>query len=498
MIISFMGLILFYFFYMLYLVVPHVNSIIIITFLAVSYVFYFGVISRKPEYSLYAFFLISLFFPRSGNNFGGVIILDELPGATLYRILQCIAAFTICLRLIRVNALKPQIHKRLRTFCLLISWAVFLTFILALLRQLIGGYWEVRVVPVELVGAAPLLYGTIFLYGCIAFITEIKQIERILLFMCLCGIELTLEVILFFHLKLDLPYVSRAIEESGRFGSFIHADFVTLSQFCLASIGSVLYFIFVRKKYFLLSFVPFLFLPIIATYQRASMTAGILVLVGFIFLSTYIRRKAMVLLVGLIIGMSIFNLFGPATIIERSKRFMEGEVRPEYFTSYQESARSRVGAWLRGIDVIIYTFPFGTGPGRLHLFMASSVVPSYLIKPTEYIPKAETFYARISKGIHITGPHNNYVQLVGTHGLLGALAIWFFFSGCFFNFRIFIKERKGLKGQHLKHFMFQVTAYSVLLGMGFWAIYYHYTIYPLILFFFFLTFFRHKRDVKIT
>lgn len=79
MIIGFILLTLFYFVYMVYLVVSDMNSLIIIASLAMAYVIYFGIISKKPENSLYAFLLLFLFFPKSGNDFR-IFRIEELVG----------------------------------------------------------------------------------------------------------------------------------------------------------------------------------------------------------------------------------------------------------------------------------------------------------------------------------------------------------------------------------------------------------------------------------
>lgn len=495
MIIGFILLTLFYFVYMVYLVVSDMNSLIIIASLAMAYVIYFGIISKKPENSLYAFLLLFLFFPKSGNDFR-IFRIEELVGISFSLMLQDVAAFTICLHLIRAKKLKSQIPKKLGIFCLLISCTVIFTFILALVQQLAGGYWELMVTPEDLTWAAPLLYGLIFLYGCIAFIKRVEQIEQIFMIILFSGIDLVLEAVLYFYLRLPLPFSERAIHESGRFMGFFFADFVTLALVCFMSIGCALYFLLARKRYIFSLLIPLLFLPIVYTYQRASAAAGVLIIGCFFLIGGYLRPRVVVPIMVLIVGLSVFS-----NIIERFweplKSFWEGDIRPDFFTSYADSWTSRVGAYLRGLDVILFSFPSGVGPGRVDIFMGSAVVPNYFGLSKGWM-EAQHFYWIIASGQHPTGSHSFFINFIAEYGLLGVVAMWVFISGFLSNLRIFGRVGKGLKKNNLQFFLVQTTAYSVLAGIAFWWIYYHYTFYWLWFFLFFLTYFLPKYDSEIT
>jgi hypothetical protein len=388
-----------------------------------------------------------------------------------------------------------MIPKKLKIFCLLFFCLVGLAFIPSLLQQLLGGYWEAIVTPEELTWVAPLLYGLIFLYGCMAFIKRVQQIERIFLIVIFSGIDLVLETVLYFHLRLPLPFPERAIHESGRFMGLVFVDYVTLALVCFMSIGCALYFLFARKRYVFSLLIPLLFLPIIATYQRAPMAAGTLVIGSFFLIGGYLKPRVVVPVVVLIVGLSVFsnNL---ERYWEPLKSFWEGDVRPDYLSGLVDSWTSRVGSYLRGMDVFIFSFPFGVGSERVPIFMSSAVVPNYFGLSKGWM-EMQHFYWIIAQGRHVTGTHGFYFSFIAEYGLLGVVVMWVVISGFVSNLRTFRRVGKGLKKNNIQLFLVQTTAYSVLAGIAFWWFFYHYTFYWLVFFLFFLTFFSSRYDSEI-
>ncbi|KKM15581.1 hypothetical protein LCGC14_1694610 [marine sediment metagenome] len=419
MIMILMVLVFFYFLYMLILVVPDKNSLIILTSLSVSYVICFGIKSRKPVNSLYAFLLITLFLPSGGNNWV-VVHIVELPGVSMLDLFLNVAAFTICIHLLRPNPLRPSVSKRLRQFCILISLTAIVSFTFALVRAIGGSnYLMVPVASEELVGPAPLLHGAIFLYGCTALITRIKQIEGMFLIIVLSGVELVLEAILYFYLELPLPLAERSVSISiisgqKTFRSLIFADNLITSFVCLASIGCVLYFAFTRKtyKFLLLLLIPLLFLPIGVGYERAPLVGAFLAVFSFFLFSGFIRSSGKVIISTLIVCLSLFINIKSITINVFDLLFDTSTRRPLYFINYMDSWSSRVGSYLRGMDVVLFSFPFGVGPKNMvNYAMSSPSVPTYFLS---FLPTVlgKEFYMNISSGSHVTGPHNFYIYFM--------------------------------------------------------------------------------------
>jgi hypothetical protein len=479
-----------YLVYMLRLVVQDAWSLTIILLLLAGYIMFFAVITKKPEYSLYGFLLIFLFFPKGGNNFR-IFRINELYGASLSSIIQCAAACAICVRMLRVKKIALAAPRNLLRFCTWASFLVIISFVFSLLGRFFGDYWGNPVKAEELIWSSQLLYGVIFLYGCIFFVADIRKIEKVFVIMILSGIDLILETILYFYLRLPLPHIERVINKSGRFTGFVFCDFVTLALVCFAAIACVLYFIFSRKKYVYLLTVPLFFLPIIATYQRGSLAAGVLVIIVF-FVLYFNLKLPRIIVIGLLI--SVFAL-GTSLFVKtegmnlsKIKLLFQGKSRPDYFTSVNRTFQSRVGAYLRGLDVFIFSMPFGVGPERVPQCMANSSVPNYFGLSYGHEDELRHFYWLIYEG-NASGPHNFYINFIAEYGLFGVFAIFFFLFCFIFNLRLLRKNGNRLKNDAPNFFLIKVTSNAVLFGIGLWFIGYHYIFYWMFFLFFFLTFF---------
>ncbi|MDD5433874.1 MAG: hypothetical protein PH343_00450, partial [Nitrospira sp.] len=343
-----------YFFYMLSLVVQGPKSFILIVAMATMYIIYFGVISKKPEHALYGFLLITLFFPKGGNNFG-FFVIEELRGVTMFAIMQNMAAFSICLNLLRIKQFKVWMPRNLNKFCLLVFSLILLTLFMGLARQLVGDYMvDVNIEPEELVWNAPLLSGLIFLCGCIAFIRRIEQVEKIFLFIISAGIITVIESILYVYLRLPLPLAKYVFNDTGRYNSMFFSDFVTLPLICNGAAGFILYFAFTRKLKALLLLIPFLFLPILATFQRTPMVSTIIIVGFFLMLQKNMRLKYGFSLMALLLTGASILLKTAGGFIGELTSFFE-QVRPDYFFSYMDSWASRAGAYIRGLEAFIFS-----------------------------------------------------------------------------------------------------------------------------------------------
>ena len=239
---------LFLFLYIMCTAISSSISLILLTLVALIYIVYFGLIS-KPDYSLYAFLALSLFYPKSGYSIPGLIHMKEISGLSMFSLFEAIAAFTICIAVLarRKTLIKLKTHSGLKNF-------IFL-FLPAILLSLIVVYWNDIAHDLSLDAALQtffpfngMIYGVIFLYGCTFFIKDKTHIERIFILFILIGVELIVETFLFVLLKLPLPITEEIIDESGRFNSLSQLDYLSVGLLCTIALGCSLYFIFSRKK----------------------------------------------------------------------------------------------------------------------------------------------------------------------------------------------------------------------------------------------------------
>ena len=484
------ALIWFYGFYMLALVVQSLKSFMIITILAIGYIFYFGIISNRPVHALYAFLLIVLFFPKGGNNFI-YFTIEELPGVSMAIVLQSIASFAICLNMLRFKDYHSRIPRILRLFCHLVFITIIVSFTMGMIRQLAGDPLVSAVKAEELAWNVHMLMGLIFLLGCIAFIRQIQQLEMIFMIILMGGMALVVESILYVYLALPLPLVNYVFHESGRYHSIFYFDFVSLVFVIFASIGFILYFGFTRNFRTIYILIPLLFLPILPTFQRTPIISNILIVIIFLLLYKNVSFiSSLIILSVFVIGSQI--LLSKADEIIGNLEFFS--VRPEYFESYLRSWVSRAGAYVRGLEISFYALPFGVGAARMPFVMGSPTTPTFLsdfVQPGEM----ESFYTDIASRGWITGPHNFYVNFFGEYGLFGIILIIMFIYMCVKGFKVTRKSGKRISKHQQKLFASQIASHAILLGIGFWLIFYHYIYYWLLFFLLFVILFTPEECI---
>jgi hypothetical protein len=476
-----------YFFYMISLIVPAFSSILIISLCALIYIVCIGIVNKKPEISIYFFLIIFLFFPKTGDNYVLVQVKEEYP-IYFNLILQSVAAFSIALQLVIKNRVKRKIPKKLNVFCNLFAVTYFITLLSTLFYQTQGSYLGVTFTPESAAGGAPFLFSYIFLLGCINFITKTEQIEKIFIILIVAGFTMVADIILTVHLALPLPYAYRALHESGRFQSIIYADYWFVGYVIITTIGCTLFYIYSREKYIFLGAVPLLFLPIIATYQRANMFSALCVVILFLLFSIYYVKTNTAYVVTIVVGIlaSMLVLVG-GVFLEFLVSAFKGETRPDYFISYLDSWVSRLGAHARGLDVIYHFFPLGTGPSLMNEFMASPALPIYFPVSQDW-QRAYSLFYKIASGRHITGAHNFFIQFIGEYGLMGGIIESLFIYNCFSNFLFLRRYAKMTKYRYSKSMLMFASTFAILFGIGVQAMYQHHTSYIIPLFFFYLTF----------
>jgi hypothetical protein len=332
------------------------------------------------------------------------------------------------------------------------------------------------VLPEQLVGNAQMLYGFIFLCGCVAFINRMEQVEKIFLIVITSTMAMVVESIMYFYLGLPLPLRDYVFNPSGRFNSMFFFNFITLPLVCFGGVGFVLYFASIKKRKVLLLVVPFIFLPILATFQRTPIVVAILIVWIFLMLRKNVRLRYALLSGGLLLA-------GATMLLGKVRgRFNEilasffGQVRPDYLDSYVESWLSRVGAYYRGLEALVYSLPLGVGPTRMQEVMFSSRTPRYFGDFVQAGP-ALSLYGDIASGAWYTGPHNFYITFSGEYGLLGIVILVYFMYLVFSNLRLTGRTGKRMLETQPKTFVAQASVYSILVGLGFWSVFYDYNFY---------------------
>jgi len=485
MIVSIIALLQIYLLYMLSLVVQDLASLIIIVFFLVVYVAFFGLILKRPMYSLYGFLLITLFFPKGGNNFV-LFSIEELHGMSMCMIFQVAAALAICLNILRFEKITPPINRKLNYFCHFVFTVVILTLLLGLLRSFGGDYFtNLEIAPEELAWNVPMLLGLVFLYGCIKFVRQIEQAEKIFLIIIASAMAIAVESLLYVYLRLPLPLENYVFHESGRYHSIFFFDFVILALVCFGATGLILYFVSAGRTKLFLFCLPLFFLPLLATFQRTPLVSIFIVAGIFFMLQKKIQLKVA-------LPLMIFFVWGVTSVLEKWGEYLQSleffMIRRDYFETYITSWVSRLGSYIRGFDVFITSFPMGVGPGRVNPMMSSSHIPNYLIDYLQAGPMS-SFYHNIAFYGRTTGPHNFYINFICEYGLWGIMLMIFYVYLCFDRFHITGKTGKILEEKNPRLFAIQTAAYSILLAIAFWFLFYHNTFYWLMFFLLFLMFF---------
>lgn len=454
-----------------------VFTLALFAFVASLYLLYFGFVA-KPEWTLYAFLFLWLFTPK--------IVLRQpvfhalgLPEVEAYYVFVApVAALAILIALgVRTNG---KLWKRapigLRRFTLLFLATGTFSFLFSLMfgamkdipevqkvgweeaTELVFG-WQDWIFPVTFI-----LYGVVFLYGCMAFLTRRRQVETVFLLFVLAGIELVVEVIVFFYLGL-FPWLRRgAIHPAGRFQSLTQNAFEPVAIITIIAVCCALYFVLSRRSYPLLPFLSLFLLPPLATFERAPL-AALLLAVGFFgwvgsqgLLRGSVASAAILALCALIfLGLDQSALGTAASLLGAG-------LRQDYFGL--SSAFSRLALWGRALDVFLFWFPFGVGPG-LAPYVLKSAAPEYFRQYSGFSsPLFLLHYGNVAEGRYVTSVHNQYLEFIVEHGLLGVVTLTVFCGLILRNYRSWLRgmrnSRWGDRARYLPH----VCVYAVLLSLG--------------------------------
>jgi hypothetical protein len=452
--------------------------------------------STKPEKAIYAHLILWCFFPKKTiptASLLGRMHLPDLVAVSLFSFLEIVSIITIIVALLVRR--KQWLPNR--------STMLYLLFFLVALSSIITVFF-VGVPPdfpniegkniYTFLHMSPLFFGLVIWSGCAAFIKNKKQVETIFLIFMLMGIALILELIIFKYLKLFPAIRYWVFHPRGNYDSLLFYDYTVTGMFSIISICSAMYFAFSRKNYVIVALAVLLFLPIAATYQKGPMVGGIAAVICFLWMVVKPGRRIAYLFV-IAVLICCFVLFGYGKIfLTTLDTVLSGDVRSSsggYFTS--DSLFSRLGIWSRALDIFIFSFPLGAGPGMVPYYMSYSVqkyTPVY-ISPyrTEYsAPASVVYYNQVVSGKRVTGAHNLYISFIAEYGFLGIVALSFFMIVVLHTFIQFRERMNGYPQVFKNNFLPQICVYSSLLGLGIYNLLYHqFQFYFLYFLFFYLT-----------
>ena len=428
---------------------------------------YFGLIS-KPEMSIYAFMFLWCFFPKKGIPPDSVlgwlkdaINMPPIAESSLFSMLEITILLAIIVRLVvKREAFKI---KQLRRFNILLFVMIFSTFLLSLKLYYTPDISLVTEPLRRLFGLIHIVAGLIFFSGCMVFIKTHKQVERIFAFFVLSLVLLATENLLFNYFKL-LPQLHYwAINSRGRFVSIIFTSDNTVGVCTIIAFCCLFYFIFSRRYYKLFFLMPFLILPLLNAYDRAPLVGLLSALLFFLYMVLQNSKyKLLIITFGSVFLIVILSGFGES-LIDKIVSFLSGEVRVNYLSP--DSVFSRMGAWLRCIDVFIYSFPFGVGPGVVFYYMGSSDIPSYFVLSGVDFRTID-YYDNLRFGVHVTSSHNLFLQYIAEYGLLGVITIISFICLVLSRFLSFKERAKMICQKNYDFFLAQVCCYSVFFGLA--------------------------------
>lgn len=470
--------------YLLYFAAPNMLSLAVLLLFIFAYFIYCAFLNRKPELTLYGFMLIYLFIPHSGDNFGSIVVINEFKEVTISNILLAAASSAIALRMILDGKILSNVPVAVKILLYLLSLIVLLCFIgdFSLLLR-----FDLDSIPFgseSIIWAAPLSFSVIFFLGCLNYLDQTKKIETALIILWLAGIEISLEAIFYHYFQIGLPLSGRALHWSGRFIGVVFADYIALTEICLAALAASLYLGLTKRPIFYFS-LPLVMLALLSTYQRASLASGIIVLSTFYILYAKYRRKTVH--IWALVAASLFAVVFGDYLLTIANRIMSTSIRPDFFSenTLTSATLSRIGAYIRGLEVFVYSFPWGVGHGKVVHYMISPNVDSMLFEHlnSEFVTR---YYLNIAQRIHITGPHNFFVMFLAEYGLLALLAIIAMFWYIVSFFKRFISTRRvAILNNDFRDTAIKITGFSFLFGEIFHMFYQHQTGYwPLWIFVF--------------
>jgi hypothetical protein len=421
----------------------------------------------QPETLVYLYFAFWVIIPKSLYRIPGLITVESSTGSNLFLVFEVVILIALCLAFLtkgRTLSDAPVSRHMKRFF-----FIGFAAFMISLGSSIVLSLTY----PIDAlnVNSFKLLNGLIVLYACMLFITQRRQIERILYILLFAGFELVMEVVLIFYGGLDVLPTQAAFHWTGRFNSIIYNDYLMVGNFAVIALAATLYFIFAKRTHrVLVLLVPFLFLLATSGFERAVMVSMLIVTAVMIWFAS--SRRVKVFFGTLVFSTTLILLISPAGMnrqIDALENFLTSDVKPtQYFSG--ESIYSRVPNWARGIDVTISFFPFGVGPGNSPFFLSNTSVHEYFgsVDILGSLENAKVYADFKDTGVG-TQAHNLYITLSEEFGLMGIVMQGYFvylILGGIAHYGRF----KGPDGKQGTEYFMKLSSYAVLAGFGFYYI----------------------------
>lgn len=431
-------------------------------------------LSQKPERAVYGFLLNWLLFPK---YISWLPVLGSMPtaGWRPFDIAEISTAFTLLLVCLFK---RPNLRWRGQ------GWYhsyLFAFFIMAVISFIAGNYFtnwseitatkytaDITYLNYSRAALAPV-YGALFAWGCLLFITTQKQVETIFLLFVISGIELTIEAVFLYYLRL-VPALEPWVVDTGsaiRFNSLTFLAFDTVGLVGIIAISFAMYFALVRRSVLIWALLPVMFLPIVGTLGKAPLTGALLAVIAVVLFN--LRRRWLP-----IAAVAMFAVWIPlatldADVMMGSLNERLGRQSREELMSAGEAFYGRVALWLRGADIFLSHFPMGVGNGLVEYQMAQDTPPHFMDLTRGDMRRA---YEHQVLTDHVTNSHNIVVEFVTENGLFGlALAAAYLstFLGLFRNFMMRPRPTKGTAAWRAR--VAQGALYGCALGVAWRCLY---------------------------
>lgn len=441
------------------------SALILLVLFGCAY-FVYCVVVAPSEYAVYGYLLGWMFFPKFIQK---LPILGYLPweGVRIFDVIQALIAFP----LLYLCLSRPS-RNRFRTRLGLIRWLLLgftlmtlITFssVLFLGRSRLVELSEISTLDVVR-PTMEMLYSALFGWGCLKFIDTMDRTERLLWILALGGIELVAEVVFLYYLHL-VPALDPWIfdtNNTGRFNSLAYLSFDTVGLVSIVYICAILYFIFERRRYLWLVPFPVLFLPTIATLEKAPFAAAIIAC-GVFFGLTARRQRAIALFCVLaclffVVAMDSTRL---ANLPDAVNAAFGGTSRND--NNIEQTFYARLGLWVRGGDLLIAAFPLGVGNGLVENAMASDVPMRF---GSLVHGEVSNVYNEVAGHAHVTNVHNMFLEFLVENGLPGMVVLAAYGAMCISAFVRFAGMAFAPTEEDRKVLYMGGCVFSALAGMS--------------------------------
>lgn len=400
------------------------NIIQIIGIFSLAIIPLFGILF-KPKYSIWGYIFLPLIIPKDivwsiGNN-----------SLLLYFVLEISFAMGIFLALMKNNITlgKLKVPNYLKSFFVLISCMFILSTLIPIFFSWMPGICDIFYerggdLPNQLYLASKFLSALIFFFGVMAFIRELKEIEAIFKIFVWLGVLGAAENVLFYHFGLfGLQEIISSVYTS--YDALIIGTTDTVGKVMILAVFSSLYFLYsTGKMRYLLMHLIFL-IPLYDTRQRALFLG---LFMGYLFVFYFYSSKKIRNIC--FAGIAVFFIY---VFIEFNGAGFITDYRRDFLKP--TTVIGRMAMLERSADVMIYTFPFGTGSGYVPHAMNSQDIPTHeqLVR-NPY--RDWNNYLLISSGEREASVHNLWMEYVCEYGLLGVTSMTFFLIIILHSFKL--------------------------------------------------------------